>query len=271
AGRVLLDHRDLDTAEELGEEVVERARKDGRDDLDGDEDQTDQDGAAQHGGGQELEVLRRQQVPDELLDAADDAEPVRDQPEERDRGNEDRHLAHVETERDLECRPQVDLLDRVAYAPGCPRARHRRRARSRGSGRWGSGRIRPGAPGSITGRRRRCRTAAGAGLLLVAHRIHRGASRTPRLHFLGAGAHAVESPSPSSASSTGATATTLSPSPSRATQPPSASRPFTEDSLAPMRMILPADEKTKISSLPFPQTPPTPPPRAAVIFIPRTP
>src|SRR5262249_24352829 len=195
----------------------------------------------------------------------------RDQPEERDRGNEDRHLAHVETERDLECRPQVDLLDRVAYAPGCPRARHRRRAGSRGSGSSGSGRIRAGATGAIAGRSRRCRTAAGVGLLLVAHRIHRGASRPPRLHFLGAGAHAVESLSPSSASSTGATATTLSPSPSRATRTPVASRPCAEISLAPMRMILPADEKTKISSVSLPPSPHRTPPRAAVIFSPRTP
>jgi len=73
-GRVLLDDRDLDAAEELGEQVVERARQDRRDDLDGDQHQPDQDRAAQHGGGQELEVLRRQQVADELLDAADHAE-----------------------------------------------------------------------------------------------------------------------------------------------------------------------------------------------------
>src|SRR5437667_9066657 len=36
-GRVLLDDRDLDATEELGEQVVERARQDSRDDLDGDQ------------------------------------------------------------------------------------------------------------------------------------------------------------------------------------------------------------------------------------------
>jgi hypothetical protein len=79
-----LDDRDFDAAEELGEQVVERARQNGRDDLNGDQHQPDEDRAAQHLGGQELEVLRRQQVADELLDAADDAEAVCDQPQERD-------------------------------------------------------------------------------------------------------------------------------------------------------------------------------------------
>jgi hypothetical protein len=40
-----LDDRDLDAAEELGEQVVERARQDGRDDLNGDEHQPDEDRA----------------------------------------------------------------------------------------------------------------------------------------------------------------------------------------------------------------------------------
>ena len=74
-----------------------------------------------------------------------------------------------------------------------------------------------------------------------------------------------------SASSTGATALTVSPSSSRATRTPVASRPCAEISLAPMRMILPPDENTRISSSGATVNAATTAPRDAVIFMPRTP
>ena len=65
-----------------------------------------------------MEVLGREQIAEELLDAGDDARRVGDHPEDDERHHRDEHGAEVEAQCQLRHRPQIDLCDRLAEVPG---------------------------------------------------------------------------------------------------------------------------------------------------------
>ena len=99
---------------------------------------------------EEGEVLGLEEVAEEVLDAVDHAGGVGDEPERDQRHHGDGHPADVEAHRDLEHRPQVDPVDRLAVATADLDLGHRRAVPRRASGAPAAGRWRARASTPIS-------------------------------------------------------------------------------------------------------------------------
>ena len=212
-----------------------------------------------------------------------DAGGVGDHPERDERDHRDGHAADVEAHRDLEHRPEVDAVDRLAVAAGGSAPARARPPAARAAVAAPGVRPRPrsaaGAPVAVpaVARRRTPGSAAGSpsvrSAIAVLAVLRCSAGPTAR-GPAGRGERSVARSRPRSVVGLEHRRHGDSPSrrrPSRATRTPVASRPCDEISLTSIRMILPAEENTSISSSGATVNAATTAPREAVIFMPRTP